>query len=224
MDIQEKISLLTKYLTSERKERIQRVLDFRTRYLNVVLEDIFQPHNASATLRSCEAFGVQDVHVLEQGKKFSPVKTTSAGSSKWLSLHYYNTDIKEVYAKLRKENYTIFATCPHEEALRIDSLELERSKKISIVFGNETKGLSEDAIKFADKTLYLPMYGFVESFNISVSVAIALAYLVPKVRTNKIDWKLKKEEREEILLDWLMKDVHKSEDIIERCLQSKQNA
>lgn len=212
----EKIKILRTYLTQERWKRISKVLSYRTRYLNIILENIYQPHNASAVLRSCEAYGIQDVHILEQESAFSPVPTVAMGSSKWLTLYHHRESISEIYAKLRKKGYSIYATCPHENARSIDSLNLSNDKRISIVFGNELKGLSEEAIEQADETLYLPMYGFVESFNISVSVAIALSYLVQKMKENNIDWQLTENEKEQILLEWLCLDVHKAEEILKK--------
>ncbi len=216
LSVEKKIQILESYLTPERKQRIHRVLSHRTRFLNVILENIYQPHNASAVLRSCEAFGVQDIHIIEQTNSFAPIDTVAMGSSKWLSIHHYKDTVKTVYDTLRTQGYTIYATCPHENARSIDTLELHNNKKISIAFGNELNGLSQEAIDYADEILYLPMYGFVESFNISVSVAITLSNLIRRMKQENIDTNLSQEEKHNILLEWLLVDVHKADEILKK--------
>ena len=203
LSIEEKIQILESYLTQERKIRIHHVLFHRTRFFNIILENIYQSHNASAVLRSCEAFGIQDIHIIEQTNNFFPIDTVAMGSSKWLSIHHHKHDVQKTYKELRNKGYTIYATCPHENAQSIDTLELQSNKKISIAFGNELSGLSQEAIDYADEKLYLPMYGFVESFNISVSVAITLSNLIQKMKQKNFDIYLSKEEKQNILLEWL---------------------
>ncbi len=209
-----RIRALTQFITEQRLQRMERVLGNRTRHISVVLEDIYQAHNASAVLRSCDAFGIQDVHVIQQNNAFVPNEDVALGSSKWLTLHHYQEqDTSEVYQSLRSKGYKIVATALNEKATKLHELAVDE-KPIALAFGNELHGLRAQSIEEADEVMYIPMVGFVESFNISVSVAIALSHLVSKLRDMPhLHWGLKKDEMQAVLLQWLRLDVHRAEEI-----------
>jgi len=215
------LEYLSEYITPQRLELFNKILDMRTRYLTVVLEDIFQPQNASAVLRTCDCFGVQDIHVIEGRNEFKVNREIAMGSSKWLTVKKYkgkeNGNL-EVIRKLKAENYRIVATTPHMNDQELPDFDLTKGKT-ALIFGSERPGLTENIIKEADEFLKIPMYGFTESFNISVSAAIILHHLTQKLRdNNEIDWHLNETERDELKLEWIRKSIKRHE-LIEKRFQ-----
>lgn len=180
------ILLLTPMLTDERIKRLNHVASHRLHDI-IVLENIHDPHNAAAALRNCDAFGIQEVHVIfETEKMFNPEKLgklTSASANKWLTIKTWNTTA-ECFAELKKRNYTIIATAISDKAVSFDSLSLPDTPT-AIVFGNEGFGITETAKKLADTLLYIPMYGFVDSLNLSVTVGVITHWLSKKRRETK---------------------------------------
>jgi len=154
----------------------------RTRRLTIVLENLFQAHNASAVLRSCDCFGVQDVHVIEKTNPFSTSHEISLGSSRWLSIHRYSGEdaVQQCYSKLRTLGYTIYAASPHKNDVNLETMEC--SVPLALVFGTEMQGLSEEALHSADGYMKIPMVGFTESLNVSVSAAVCMHHLTWKMR------------------------------------------
>ncbi|MGQ7871220.1 TrmH family RNA methyltransferase [Sunxiuqinia sp. sy24] len=213
MDYQ-RIAYLSECLTPERKELFERVLEDRTRYLTVVLEDIFQPQNASAVLRSVDCFGVQDVHVIENRNEFTVDREVAMGASKWLSVHKYagqEHNSLNAIRHLREQGYRIVATTPHEGDTNLEEFDLEKGK-CALIFGTELTGISEVVQNEADEFLKIPMHGFTESFNISVSAAIILHHLTYLMRGNPaIDWKLSEEDKAAIKLSWIRRTLKRSE-------------
>jgi len=198
------IDQLSQSITQKRYEKMREVLENRTRYLTVVLEDIFQPHNASAALRSCDSFGIQNMHVVEVKNKFSPVKTVAVGASKWLDVTRH-TSITACVQQLKEAGYRIVATTPHQQSHYLHELPLDQ--KTALLFGTEQYGLSPEAIASADMFVKIPMHGFTESFNVSVSVAICLYDLATRLRLSSVDHQLSQDEKSEIMLKWLQMTV-----------------
>lgn len=197
------------FITHNRLEKMGKVLLERTRYMTVVLENIYQPHNASAVLRSCDGFGVQDVHIIENSNPYRINPGVSLGTSQWLTLHKYNKEKENTLTaikKLKENEYRIVATTPHKDDKNLEDFDLSKGK-IALFFGTEMHGLSDIVLNNADEFMKIPMYGFVESFNISVSCAISLHNLSHRLRESKIDWKLDAMEKEEILLEWMRNTV-----------------
>lgn len=226
MDEPEKSALITylrQFATEERWQRINEVLTNRTRYLTVVLEDIYQPHNASAVLRSCDCFGIQDVHIIENKNEFDPNKGVTIGADKWVSLQSYNqpqqNNTERCFGKLREQGYKIIATTPHENDVTIDEVSLDQ--KTALVFGAELTGLSDYALKQADGYARIPMVGFSESFNISVSAALCLYELSTRLRKSRDDWQLTEPEKQELQFDWIKKSVRAPEKHIRRFLEDQ---
>ncbi len=190
----------------------------RTRHLTVVLEDIYQSQNASAVLRTCDCFGIQDIHVVESRNEFVDNREVSLGASKWLSINKYNTSENNSLAAikaLKNKGYRIVATTPHSNDQELQNFDIAQGKT-ALVFGSELPGITDTIINEADEFLKIPMYGFTESFNISVSAAITLHHLSLKMRnTPNLNWQLTEEEKYNIKLDWIRKTIKRS-DLIEK--------
>ena len=210
------IGHLSAFLTEQRNALFNQVLENRTRYLTVVLEDIYQSHNASAVLRSCECFGVQDVHIIENRNKYEVNPDVALGSYKWLTLMKYDRgpdNTKEAIHHLKEKGYTIVATTPHKDGYLLDDLPIDI--RPAFAFGTEMHGLSDISIQMADTFLRIPMYGFTESFNISVSAALILHSYTERMRRSGVEWRLTDEEKIDIKLMWMRNSIKRS-DLIER--------
>lgn len=204
---------LRDFLTDNRKELFQRILADRTRHLTVVTEDVYQLHNTSAMMRSCDVFGIQDLHVIEErfGKKID--SEIAMGAQKWVSLNRYQT-MESCLRKLKSEGYQIVATTPHGNAQTLQKFDI--SKKSALFFGTEKEGLSESVLEAADAYLTIPMYGFTESLNVSVSAAIILQNLVSRLKESDIPWQLSDHEKREIEMKWIRNSIKSVDQIIER--------
>ena len=190
------LSYLQEFITPNKKNKFEELILHRTRHLTIVLEDIYQPHNASAVLRSCDCFGIQDVHIIENMNKYEVNPDVALGSSKWLNLIKYNekeNNTESCLKKLKSEGYRVIATTPHENDFIPETLPL--GEKTALVFGTELAGLSQVAIDLADGFVRIPMYGFTESFNISVSAALLLFALTERMRKSDINWALTEAEK-----------------------------
>ena len=207
------IEELSGFITQRRRELFDRVLDFRTRYITVVLEDIYQSHNASAVLRTCECFGIQDVHIIENRNTYNINPDVVLGATKWLNLKKYNSldyNTTETIRDLKERGYRIIATTLNEEAVPLPNFNLHTGK-CALFFGTELTGLTDQVLDEADEFLKIPIYGFTESFNISVSAAIILNQLTMGLHQSDLSWRLSKAEREEQLVDWLKKSIRGGE-------------
>ena len=217
-NIQEIIDYLSGFITEHRFETFKKVLSNRTRYCTVVLEDIYQPHNASAVLRSCDCFGIQDVHIIEKENEFRPDKEITMASDKWLTLKRYesgNDSTEKCINSLRSNGYRIVATTPHVDDCSLQKFDTTKGK-FAIFFGSELRGLSDYTLQNADEYLKIPMFGFTESLNISVSAAIILQHCAMQIRQKEIDWRLTTAELNEILELWLRQSIKDSQKIINR--------
>jgi tRNA (guanosine-2'-O-)-methyltransferase len=212
---------LSEMIMPERLFKMEQVLKNRTRHLTIALEDIYQPHNASAVLRSCDCFGLLDVHIIENKNEYRVNPDVALGSSKWLNLFSYRDakcNTTECIQKLKNQGYRIVATSPHKNDCSIKDLPL--LQKTALIFGNEVDGLSSKALGLADGFVKVPMYGFTESLNISVSAAICLYTLTEALHDSTINWQLSSEERTETLIKWV-KNTLKMADLIEKEYFSK---
>lgn len=208
-------NLFESLVTEHKRQLFARVIENRTKYITVVLEDIYQPQNASAVLRSCDCTGIQDVHIIENEHVYEVNPDVALGSSKWLNLNKYNSENDNTSAainKLRKDGYRIVATTPHSKDTLLPDFDIHKGK-VAVFFGRETTGLTQNMMDQADEFIRIPMVGFTESFNISVSAAITLYTLSQKMKMAGVEWKLSTEEREKILFDWYYKCVKRAETI-----------
>lgn len=218
MGQQELLNYLESYLTERRRELFKEVLSNRTRHFTLVTEDVYQLHNTSAVMRTCDIFGIQDLHVVEeiQGKRID--KEIAMGAQKWVDLHRHD-HIDTCISELKQKGYRIIATTPHKDSQFLDDFDV--TQKAAIFFGKESTGLSDKVFKQADGFLKIPMYGFTESLNISVSAAIILQQLVAELRKTEVNWQLTEEEQLLKRLDWTKKTVKSIEQIIERYEKQK---
>lgn len=208
---QQLFNYLAKYITDNKKRKFEEYIAHRTKYLTVVLEDIFQPHNASAVLRTCDCFGIQDIHIIENRNKYTLNPDVALGASKWINLIKYNKEENNTgycIEQLRKSGYRIIATTPYKDSTMLEDLSL--TGKMALLFGTELEGLSNLAIELADEYVKIPMYGFTESLNISVSAAIALFHLSEKLRRSNVKWQLTEEEIIDTKLKWARSVVKKA--------------
>lgn len=212
MDKSVLIEQLLQYITENKQKKMQEVLKNRTRYITILLEDLFQPHNASAALRTCDVFGIQDVHIVQERYQFKAVDTVSMGASKWVDVTAHQS-ITDAINKLKKEGYRIVATSPHLQSYSLADLPLDQ--KTVLMFGSEQTGLSSEALSQADMFVKIPMFGFVESFNVSVSVALCLYDIITRLHTSHYPWRLSLEEKEDILIQWIKK-TSKTAELIEK--------
>ncbi|MBQ9469779.1 MAG: RNA methyltransferase [Bacteroidales bacterium] len=214
------IGFLSELVLDQRLALFHRVLDQRTRRVAVLLENIYQAQNASAVLRSCECLGVQDVHVVEQRNQFVVDSEVDMSASKWLTITHH-ADTAQTIATLRQRGYRIVATSPHATAQTPESIDLATGP-IALMFGTELSGLSPQALALADEHLLIPMHGFIESFNISVSAAICLYTLITRLRTSGLPMGLSAHERDDLLLRWLLQSVKRWPLLVQRFEQDKQ--
>ena len=223
---QKLLAYLEGYLTEKRKALFKKVLEDRTRHFTVVLEDIFQPHNASAVVRTCDIFGIQDVHAIENKYNNKISRHVAKGSQKWLSYNRYRDDgdnTTSCLASLKEKGYQIIATTPHNDSCVLQDFDI--TKKSAFVFGVEAEGVSETVLKNADGFLKIPMVGFTESLNISVAAAIILQEVTSKLRNSEVDWKLSDEEKQMLYFNWVkttIKNVDKIEAYYQQNLKNNE--
>ncbi len=217
MDLQ-LFEYLQTYLTERRKTLFKEVLAQRTRHFTVVTEDVYQLHNTSAVMRSCDVFGIQDLHVVEErfGKRVD--KEIAMGAQKWVDIHRFRST-KDCIQSLREKGYQIIATTPHDNSTLLH--EFDVSKKSAFFFGQEKYGLSDEVMEHADGFLKIPMYGFTESLNISVSAAIILQEVVTRMRIENVNWQLTENEKLELEFQWTQKTIKSVDKIKERYYNQK---
>ena len=213
---------LSEFITENKRLKIEQVLAMRTRHLTVAVEDVYQPHNASAVVRTCDSFGLQEMHIIENRNKYRISTDVASGSAKWVDLIQHNKEENNTIPcikYLKSRGYKVIATTPHNNDVPL--AELDITSPIALLFGNEQEGLSKEAIESADGFVKIPMFGFTESLNISVSAAICMHALVSKLHTlDEKLWKLSEEEKLEIRLRWI-KSIVKRSDILEKDFLSK---
>lgn len=207
------LSYLENFITEERKKRFSEILEYRTNHFTVAVEDVFQMHNTSAVIRSCEVFGVQQAHLIEQrfGKRLDA--KIAMGAQKWVDTFRYD-NTQECMDTLREKGYQIVATTPHKDAYFLSDFDI--SKKSAFFFGTEKDGLSDLVLNQADTFLKIPMVGFTESLNISVCAAIILQQLTENLRKSDVSWQLTEEEKMAIRIDWTKKSIRSVDEVMKR--------
>lgn len=209
---------LETFISENRKQRFDSVLSERTNHFTVATEDVYQLHNTSAVIRSCDVFGVQEVNIVEEQNSKRIDSEIAMGAQKWVDINRFHS-VKDCIKDLKKKGYQIVATTPHKK----DGLlhEFDVTKKSCFFFGRETEGLSEAVIQEADCFLKIPMVGFTESLNISVSAAIVLQHVTNKLKLTKLDWQLTNEEKLNKRLDWIKKTIKSYDEIVEHYYTQK---
>ncbi len=191
-------------ISEKRLKRFRTVAANRQSGLAIVLEDIHDPHNAAAILRTCDGLGVQDVYVIFEQEAFYNIKkigkVSSSSANKWLTFHIYRS-AKECFRDLKKQKYQICATILDPKAKNLLTTNLT-AKKLALVVGNEHRGISPTAVKSADTLLYFPMRGFVESFNVSVSAAVFLYEIIRQRMKHSAKSKLNAKEAKKLFTEF----------------------
>ena len=209
----ELLNYLEEFISENRKERFTEILSQRTNYITVAVEDVYQMHNTSAVVRSCESFGVQTAHLIEgkYGKRLD--EEIAMGAQKWVDIKRYQNS-KEAIDTLKNKGYKIVATSPHADSSLLQDFKL--NGKTALFFGTEKNGLSDYVLENSDASLKIPMVGFTESLNISVSAAIILQHVTTQLKSSNIYWQLTEDELWERRLDWTKKSIKSIDDILER--------
>ncbi|MEP3838462.1 MAG: RNA methyltransferase [Algibacter sp.] len=212
------IEHLETYLTEHRKSRFSEVLQERTKHFTVATEDVYQLHNTSAVMRTCDVFGIQELNIVEEVNSKSIDREIAMGAQKWVDLNRYGS-VKNCIKDLKQNGYQIVATTPHTDDCELYDFDV--TKKSCFFFGRETEGLSKDVLDEADCYLKIPMVGFTESLNISVSAAIILQHVTTKLKKTAINWQLTEPEILEKRLDWCKKTIKSYDEIVERFYELK---
>lgn len=200
-----------KIITPNKQEMFDRIAAQRTKHLTVVMENIYQEHNASAVLRSCDCFGLQELHVIEKDNEYKIQRDIALGAGRWVDMYNYDNGpevTKDCIQHLRSQGYKIVATTPHTDSTIYD---LDLSQPIALVFGTERRGISDEVRELSDEFVKIPMYGFTESFNISVSVAIVLNTLRQRLEQSDLQWRLSQEEQDLLKIKWCTKILNGGE-------------
>ncbi|SNS71063.1 tRNA (guanosine-2'-O-)-methyltransferase [Ekhidna lutea] len=212
MNPQQVIDILEEFVSENKQTHIDRVLSKRTRHVTLVFEDIDKPHNVSAVLRTAECMGIQDLHFIKNKNDYEINPIITQGAAKWVTMHHHNNaedNVDACYQSLRDEGYQIFATSLHETSRSIDAI--DPTVKTAIVFGTEADGITQEAGEKADGFVHIPMSGFTESFNLSVSAAICLTVL-----KSKLDGWPSLADQEKLVLrsEWYRKIVREADIIL----------
>lgn len=201
---QDLLTYLEGFITENRKEGFLRVLKNRTKHFTVAMEDVFQLHNTSAVMRSCEVFGIQELNVIEQKFGKSIDKEIAMGAEKWVDINRFSS-IQDCVTNLKRKGYQIIATTPHNDSCLLHEFDI--TKPSALFFGTERDGLSDEVMQQADGFLKIPMVGYTESLNISVSAAIIIQDVTNRLRQSDIHWQLTDEEILDKRLDWTRKSI-----------------
>jgi tRNA (guanosine-2'-O-)-methyltransferase len=244
VELRREIGILTRHVTDRRLGRMEEILAQRSRWIATVVEDIYQPHNGSAVLRSCDAFGVQDVHIIENRNRYQVNPGVELGTAQWLSMYRYTSGVpagggsaatqpgaasasrvpaagateaqtRAAVATLHRLGYRVAAMTPHRDDTLLQDLDLAAGP-VALMFGSEKEGLSATALELADEYVRIPMRGFVESLNISVSAAVSMEHLGRTLRSSSLPWELPERDRLIILARWLRRSVRHAGLILER--------
>ena len=215
----ELLAYLETYLTDRRRHLYDKVLAERTNHFTVAIEDVYQLHNTSAVIRSCDVFGIQNVHVIEEINAKRIDREIAMGAQKWVDINRHSSTV-DCIRTLKNKGYQIIATTPHNDSITVEDFDV--AKPSAFFFGQEQKGLSDLVFDHADGMLHIPMVGFTESLNISVSAAIILQSVTSKLKRSSVQWQLTDEEVLQKRLDWLQKSIKSYDQIVERYYKEKE--
>lgn len=210
----ERTGYLAGFMMPERMETLRSTVGMRTRYMTLLAENTFHPHNASALVRHCEAFGVQAMHTVETLCEFNPSSNIVRGTDKWVDIVRHESTA-EALAALRGSGYRIVATTPHRESCTPETFDVARGP-FALVFGTEHAGISDEVIAGADEFLRIPMCGMVESLNVSASAAILVYMLSERMRREVPDWQMSPLEQAATLYRWARECVRDDENVLKR--------
>lgn len=226
LDLQaELIEHLTPFLTPRRRWRIENVLSQRTRQVTVALENLHKPHNASAIIRSCDTFGVQDIHIIDTMKQFALKRSATSGAHQWVTSQFYNEfeenrpNVATCIDNLHANGYRVVATTLRPDTKPLHEISLD--SKVALLFGTELFGLTDEAHELADEFVQVPMRGFTDSLNISVAAAICCSDLTNRLRTEGRSWQLSAAEKERLTLQWMLNTIDHADEILAHFIQNR---
>ena len=215
------IDYLSGFINEERRERLQQILRERTRHITVVLEDVYQPQNASAVMRTCECLGIQELHVIENLYEYRLNPAVVQGSSKWIDLIRHNREERDnsraCIEELKQRGFRIIAMDPAPGSKTVDQLDI--GDKLALCFGSEEPGLSATLQAMADETVTIPIHGFTQSYNLSVSAGISLYILVTALRNSSANWRLDEQDATDLYIKWLAASTPAGERLLEDYLK-----
>ncbi len=210
----ERIDYLAEFMLPERRAILESTLSKRTRYITLLAENVYHSQNAAALMRHCEAFGLQDMHIVQSECQFRPNVCIARGTDRWIDKHLYPTSA-DALAELKSKGYRIVATTPHRQSVTPETFDVEASPFV-LVFGTEHEGISDEVAAAADDFLQIPMCGMVESLNVSASAAILLYMLSQRVRCDVPQWQMTSDEQQSKLYEWMRRSVKDSDNILKR--------
>ena len=212
---------LQRFLSPERIQKFDAVLAHRTQHFTVAVENLFQSHNASAVMRNCDCFGIQDLHVIANHNQYELSKDVAMGAEKWVDMHSYyekENNTQDCIDKIKSQGFQMVATTPHTNDVFLPDFDV--TKRSAFFFGTERDGLSDIVLDQADAFVRIPMYGFTESYNISVSAALVLHDVVTRLKKSNVNWRLSEEEVLDKKVDWAVKSIRSGEQILKQLLDS----
>ncbi|MCX7987431.1 MAG: RNA methyltransferase [Bacteroidales bacterium] len=216
---------LKQFVSNQRLKLLDEKIEYRTRYITLVVENIYQSHNASAILRTADCFGVQDVYVVEKNNRFSANEEIALGAQHWLTVKTYPSyegNTTDAINELKQKGYRIVATALHPKSQPLEIFDFSKGKT-AFMLGTELTGLSDEALSLADEFVVIPMRGFTQSLNVSVAAGIILHYSTQQIINSDIPWQLSEEEKLDLKIQWLKNTIRQSDLIVERFL-SQYNA
>ena len=208
---------LSKNLTKNRLNRFDKVVNERTKHFVAVVEDIYNERNASAVIRTCDCFGIQEINIIENYNKYTISKKIAKGAENWLDINLYENKVnntQQCLNQLKNRGYQIVCTSPSNNAIKLSEFDI--SKKSAIVFGGEKNGLTKTALKNADVLIKIPMIGFSQSLNISVAAAIIFYQIIESLKKSNINWKLSKRNMLKPKINWALNSIPNSNEILKR--------
>ena len=207
------------FINEGRRERLAKILSQRTRHITVVLEDIYQSQNASAVVRTCECLGIQELHVIENHYEYRLNPAVVQGASKWIDLIKHNQaeqdNTRACIEQLKQRGFRIIAMAPAGKTVE----QLDIRDKLALCFGSEEPGLSADLQALADETVRIPIHGFTQSYNLSVSAGISLFTLVSSLRNSGVNWQLDERDATDLFIKWLVQSTPSGEPLLENYLK-----
>ena len=198
--IEEQVKYLREFVVDDKNALFERLIQERTDYVTIVMEDLYQSHNQSAVMRSADCYGIQNVHLIENRNRYDSTSTVSQGAREWLTIHRHRksgNNTPEALAELKSAGYRIIATTPHTNDVLVDELDLAKGK-MAFILGTELTGVSDTVFEQADEFVKVPMYGFTESLNVSVCGAIIMYSVMQRLRRSGIDWHLTDKRKREV--------------------------
>lgn len=209
------LTYIENFITADRKNRFLEILQNRTKHFTVAIEDVFQLHNTSAVMRTCEVFGIQELNVVEERYGKDIDKEIAMGAQKWVDVNRFDAT-NTCITSLKERGYKIIATSPHQNSSPLDAFDI--TEPAALFFGTERDGLSETVLQQADGFIHIPMAGFTESLNISNSAAIIIQDITNRLRKSGIEWQLSDKEMLEKRIDWTRKSIKDIDFVTEKYL------